>query len=628
MSRPSALPVVTALILAGLHLAARQPAPVPEASSPPPASLQAFQSQAAAILEETRIPGAGIALVRTGGVEWAGGVGLADRDQRVPVTADTHFRAGSISKTFVAMALVQLYLDDKLELDQPVKELAPLVEIDNPWEATDPVTVRHLLQHTAGFDDMHFNETYNLTHPADMPLVDVLRLNPASRRVRWRPGTRMSYANPGYAVAGYVIEQVTGEPYEKVIEEQIFSPIGMTTSRFVLTDADRALLAKGYSAAEGDPVPYSQIYFRPAGNLHTSAAELGRFVQLLLNWGETSETLVVDPEYLSNMERPQTTLAAHAGLLYGYGTGIASQTLGGYPILGHGGGIDGFSSMYGYSTARDAGFVVMLNGTYSPQAMRRLTTLALRYLKKDVEPPAKPEATPGEGVLAALEGYYHAEGSRNQVMAGLEWLTGGYSVTAAGNRLELDPVFGDPQTLVPVSDTLFRQPDAVTPSRVFTAGDDGRLTIMGDGHYAPRVSRWRVEAVRGTVLFSLVAIATVPLMLLVWLARFTRARPQGFWPLKLALVALPLSLLALASMMLWAPSREWGVQNLWTRLTFVGSVALPIFALTSLVMTLDAWHRGAGRWLRAYALVVAVSALLVSTFLVSAGLIAFRPWAD
>ena len=61
-------------------------------------------------------------------------------------------------------------------------------------------------------------------------------------------------------------------------------------------------------------------------------------------------------------------------------------------------------------------------------------------------------------MLEALEGYYHPEGARNQIMAGVEWLTAGYSVTAAGNRLQLDPVFGDPQTLVPVSDTLFRLP--------------------------------------------------------------------------------------------------------------------------------------------------------------------------
>ncbi len=78
-----------------------------------------------------------------------------------PVTADTHFRAGSISKTFVAAAMVQLYLDGDIDLDTPIAEIAPELRIDNAWEPADPVRVIHLLQHTAGFDDMHFNEIYS-----------------------------------------------------------------------------------------------------------------------------------------------------------------------------------------------------------------------------------------------------------------------------------------------------------------------------------------------------------------------------------------------------------------------------------------------------------------------------------
>ena len=168
----------------------------------------------------------------------------------------------------------------------------------------DPVRLIHILQHTAGFDDMHFNEMYNVSHPADLPLVEVLRLNPASRVVRWKPGTRMSYSNPGYGIAGYILEKVTGEKYEDRIAEHIFKPVGMTESSFHLTEADYPKLAKGYSSRGGAPVPYTQIYLRPSGNLHTTAADLGKFVHVLLNWGEIGEDLVIDPEYLSNMEHP------------------------------------------------------------------------------------------------------------------------------------------------------------------------------------------------------------------------------------------------------------------------------------------------------------------------------------
>jgi CubicO group peptidase (beta-lactamase class C family) len=287
MSLPRVAWLVT-LLVGTLAIQACGTPPAPErAPDATPASVDEFRAAAEKVLQETGVPGAGLALVRAEGVEWAGGVGLADRDTGAPVTADTHFRVGSISKTFVAMALVQQYEDDAMDIEAPVSELAPQVAIDNRWNASSPVTVLQLLQHTAGFDDMHFTETYNLHDPPDMPLRSPAEESGIATRAM-AAGTRMSYSNPGYGVAAYVLEQVTGRAYEEIISERIFKPLGMHTSSFVLRDADLSLMAKGYDAPTGPPVPYSQIYLRPAGNLHTSAAELATFVQMLLNWGEIS----------------------------------------------------------------------------------------------------------------------------------------------------------------------------------------------------------------------------------------------------------------------------------------------------------------------------------------------------
>ncbi len=220
-------------------------------TDPFPKTVEEFRNAVRVVLSDTGVPGAGLALVRTSGVEWAGGVGVADRSSNTPVTADTHFRAGSISKTFVASAMVQLYLDGDVDLDTPILEIAPELRIDNAWEPADPVRVIHLLQHTAGFDDMHFNEIYADPSAPELPLDAVLNLNPASRVVRWRPGTRMSYSNPGYAIAGYLIEKITGEKYEDRIAERIFKPSGMPTSSFYLTKDDEASLAKGYRDRTG-----------------------------------------------------------------------------------------------------------------------------------------------------------------------------------------------------------------------------------------------------------------------------------------------------------------------------------------------------------------------------------------
>lgn len=110
------------LIIAFTCLAATGiPAQTPQ--DPSPKTVDEFKAAVQNVLDDTGVPGAGIALVRLDGVEWAGGVGVADRDARTPVTAETHFRAGSISKTFIAGALVQLYEDGEIDLNAPVVEL-------------------------------------------------------------------------------------------------------------------------------------------------------------------------------------------------------------------------------------------------------------------------------------------------------------------------------------------------------------------------------------------------------------------------------------------------------------------------------------------------------------------------
>ena len=609
--------VLAAAVAVGVHAQA----PV----DPWPKTVDEFKAAVQKVLDDTGVPGAGLALVRTTGVEWAGGVGLADRDAGTPVTAATHFRAGSISKTFVAIAITQLYEDDELDLDTPVSELVPDVKIDNAWEQTDPVRVIHLLQHTAGFDDMHFNEMYNVSDPPDLALEEVLRINPGSRVVRWRPGSRMSYSNPGYAIAGYILEKVTGEKYEDRIAEQIFEPTGMTSSSFYLTPEDHARLAKGYSGPTGPPVPYTPIYLRPAGNLHTSPADLGKFVHLMLNWGETEEDLVIDPEYLSNMEHPRTTVAAAAGLQAGYGSALASSFVEGFPMLGHSGGIEGFMSVFGYSTARDVGYVVLLNATHSGEAMRRITRLAVRYLKADVEPPAKPTAEVSDQVLRQYEGYYHEANPRLQAFAFVQWLTSGRTISVDGTRLKSNPVFGPPAPLYPVSDNLFRLDIDPEPTRVFTRNDGG-MVLTGGGFYAERRPRWQVEIIRWPVVVSSALVLTPLLFLIPWIVHARRAAPSGFWWLKLWLLLAAIGFAASTVGVMTVDDTVLGTRNVRTAAMFLGSIAIPAAAILSFVFTIDAWRHGAGRWLRAYALTISIAALIVSAYLSSWGMIGFRPW--
>jgi CubicO group peptidase (beta-lactamase class C family) len=126
------------------------------------------------------------------------------------VTADTLFRIGSVSKSFAALAALRLQEEGKLKLADTVRQWVPEVAFTNPWEATDPVRLVHLMEHTTGFDDIHLRE-YAHNEPTPIALKDALAFGAPSRVCRWRPGSRMAYCNSGPAVFAAVVERVSGQ---------------------------------------------------------------------------------------------------------------------------------------------------------------------------------------------------------------------------------------------------------------------------------------------------------------------------------------------------------------------------------------------------------------------------------
>jgi CubicO group peptidase (beta-lactamase class C family) len=619
--------VLAALVVAGVAGAAQPPAPPGE--DPTPQTLDEFKAAAARVLEETGVPGAGIALVTVNGTEWAGGIGWADRDAGIPVTADTHFRAGSVSKSFVSLGLVQLYEDGKLNLDAEIASLLPEVEIDNPWATEAPITVRHVLEHTAGFDDMHFNEVYVLSRGPDMSLPQVLRRFPAPRRVRWRPGTRMSYSNPGYGVAGLLLETVAGTPYEQFIQERTFAPLGMTTSSFALAPESDGLLAKGYSGPTGPAVEPLRIHLRPAGALITSAAELAHFVEALLGWGERSDGgYVVDPEYQSNMEWPRTTVASRAGVRSGYGMGIASTITLPYHVLGHGGGIDGFLSTYGYSPSRDVGYVVLVNSTHAPQAVTRLASLALRYLKRDVEAPPKPSIAVAPEVLRSHEGYYRDLSPRQELLRPFRMVTEGRTVRLEGDRLVLDPDFGPPVALVPVEQGLFRREHEIDASMAFATAPEGHRVLTGPGLYAEEADRLPVQLLRAGLGVAAVLVVLAPLAALTRWVRLRRLslRPATFRGLGvvwlLALAALVLAGWALAG----GSPQTLGAATPRAVALYGATLAYPVLAVAALIGAVWSLRHRPRPAYASMAVLTGAAHAGVAAYFGWYGLLAFRSW--
>src|SRR3974390_2143698 len=186
----------------------------------PAQSIDELRQQLEMILKETHTPGMSVAIVHREGPEWVAGLGQADVASGRATTADTLFRIGSTSKAFVSLSLLMLVNQGKLSLDDPVHKLAPDAWFQNPWEATDPVRVVHLLEHATGWDALHMREYAK--DAVGMTLKEGLDYDHTSRISRWRPGTRMAYCNSGPAVAAYIVEKVTGQRFEDFAQQNLF----------------------------------------------------------------------------------------------------------------------------------------------------------------------------------------------------------------------------------------------------------------------------------------------------------------------------------------------------------------------------------------------------------------------
>lgn len=452
-------------------------------------SLPQLQDSLRAVMAREHIPGLMLTLISHDSVLFEGGLRLADVAAHRPVTAHTRFRIGSITKTFVAAGLMQLIEQGKLRLNDEVHKIAPEIPIDNPWEATDPVRVVHLLEHTAGFDDMRLNHMYNTT-PADPRGPAVLAILRGELRCRWRPGERTSYANPGYQVVGYLLEKFGGQPYEQYLTAHLLRPLAMPDATPALHITPGPGTSRGYGYADGhyQALPLLPIYLGPAGSMSASAADMTQWVQFFLHDGRAPDgRALLQPASLRELETAHSPLSERAGLRTGYG--LANYPLGfqGKALFrGHGGGIGGFISAFGYNRELGVGYAFSNNGEQrAPKLERLVQAFLLRQL-----PAPLPRVPLDAAAVAPYLGHYRSAAPRNELTGFADYLTGGTHLRRRGNFLLIEPLIGKADTLLPTGPLTFRRPAEQTATVVLTQDKEGRRVLVTRADYALAAGFW------------------------------------------------------------------------------------------------------------------------------------------
>ena len=341
-------------------------------------------------------PGAVVVVVNRDGAVFAAGYGFSDIADKKPFTADTTLvRPGSISKLFTAIAVMQLVAVGKLDLDRDVNGYIDFA-IPTP-EGGVPVTLRRLLTHRAGFEE-HVRGLFSREREPE-PLGRWLANN-LPRRL-FPKGDVEAYSNYGVALAGYIVERVSGEPYVAYMQRHILDPLGMTHSTFQqpLPDELAPLMARGYRRSDMPPQAYFEtISAAPAGALSATGADIGRFMRAFLNGGELDGVRILSRARLDEMMTPEhPTPAGYIGLAF-FGAKIA-----GHDSVGHDGATLTFFSNLRFFPERGVGIFVSRVGIGDVTQARDVPDPAVLIARRLV--PKVPDAA-GAVMSAGIAGIY------------------------------------------------------------------------------------------------------------------------------------------------------------------------------------------------------------------------------
>lgn len=319
-------------------------------------------------LAATHTPGAAIGIVLENKLAYSFGVGASSAETGAPVDPNMLFRLGSTTKMMTATAIAALAAAGKLNftdgVGKHVRGLDPVIAA---------LTIRQILSHTSGLKD---EAVMNGRHD-DAALSDEIR----KWKPDWlftKPGAIYSYSNPGFWLAGLVVESVTGKPYADAMEELVFKPIGMTSTTLRPTMAMTHALSQGHDAVKGEAVVIRPLADNaanwPAGSIFSNLADLARLTVALMNAGEAAGKVGISKVMVTALTTPHAEIPGSRAK-YGYGLEIDSQ--GTEPYWNHGGSRAGYGSFIGMLPNRHSAVIVLTNRTGENLSRTRARIMAM-----------------------------------------------------------------------------------------------------------------------------------------------------------------------------------------------------------------------------------------------------------
>ncbi len=380
------------------------------------------------------VSGLSIALVDDQKIVWAEGFGYADKEKKLPATAETTYRVGSISKLFTATAAMQLAEQGRLDIDKPLQAYLPEFSVKSRFAGTSSITPRSLMTHHSGLLGDLEKGMWTANPEPFTKVVDRIKDEYAA----YPPNFVWAYSNVGVTLLGHAIQNVTGQDFAASLDRTVLRPLGMVNSAFS-TRAEGPMMAQAYrnGVADDDP-PLRDV---PAGGLNSSVMDLSQFLKMVFANGKVGEHQILKPDTLAEMLRPQNTGVA-LDLNFRMGLGWILGGLGGINIENaglvahHGGATMMYNGQLAVLPEHKLGVIVLANTSEAKPVVDEVATEALKLAleaKTGIRQPDKAKSDEREQALSSEDlqsypGYYTT-------------MFGDVKVTRSGDKLRAE-VFG------------------------------------------------------------------------------------------------------------------------------------------------------------------------------------------
>jgi len=339
-------------------------------------------------MQEMRIPGAALGIVKGDKIVHLEGFGDADDSGR-EVTPQTPFKIGSTSKSFTALAIMQLVEEDKVRLDAPVQSYIPWFRVADE-EASSRITVRHLLNQTSGIPTAA-GLTYMYKRDSSKAALEKEVRAARDVELAHPPGKVMQYSNLNYSTLGLIVQMVSGVSYEQYVKEHVLTPLGMKNSFMFLPEAERHGLATGHQFWFGRPFPGGGLAYNraitPTGLITSDARDMSRYLVAHLNGGHSDGARVLSSEGIAELHRGAANMGQSDE---SYAMGWIEGEMDGVPVVWHNGDTGDFHATMILVPKSKWGVVLLMNGSNDLRGSMDTTANGVVARLVGVEPPPPP----------------------------------------------------------------------------------------------------------------------------------------------------------------------------------------------------------------------------------------------